>query len=354
MDQKTTIIIATSTGSLTLLLVVTLTIILIRRRRQKQKSRSFVRLEDSSTFATTKGHEAGVRMIQEESEEGGEEGSGDEGEGGEGKGNEHLPSAYQNVEDGLLPSYVAVEDFEPKRRDDMRLRVGDRVTISMTFTDGWCHGYNQTTNAMGMFPISNLAIKPKTTAARRSTTKRSSKGPSTPAATPGGVTSPTTPESATSGSYFPPQPPADQSQKQKGKLLFSMVPVDQALEIVTSSLSASRRAEYFETLLRQTTTTSSHHHRSTSSISTPTTPHSPSPLDSPLSPSILSPETEKGLRASMEGASGSETRGKQAWRKLRVGWRDAVEAELQEGYRKWVEDRERFDIWGFMAESYKT
>ena len=70
-------------------------------------------------------------MIQED--EGGEESGEEEGDGGDGRegGDEHLPSAYQNIGDGVLPSYVVVEDFEPRRRDDMRLRVGDRVTISM-------------------------------------------------------------------------------------------------------------------------------------------------------------------------------------------------------------------------------
>ncbi|KAJ3033598.1 hypothetical protein HDV00_006024 [Rhizophlyctis rosea] len=322
MDQTTIIIIATVSSVLLILLIILL-IFILRRRYRKAASRSYVHLEDSSGFAT-KHKQSSVRVIErEEPAVGGGEESEEEDdlEAVSGPAGPDLPSAYQNLEDSVLPSYVAVEDFEPRRRDDMRLRVGDRITISMG------------------------TPTPGTPSAQ-------------PTATPHGTdATPTTP-SASQTSYFPPQPPADATQTttpqqqtgQKSKLLFSMVPVDQALEIVTSSLSASRRAEYFETLLRQQT------HRSTSSVSSstgpfsPTSPHPQSPLDSPL----MSPEVDQALRASMEGAAGGETRGKQAWRKLRVGWKDAVKNELQEGYRKWVEDREKFDIWGFMAENYRV
>ncbi|KAJ3161810.1 hypothetical protein HDU86_006581 [Geranomyces michiganensis] len=225
---------------------------------------------------------------------------------------DHISAAWTEQQD--LPAYKVVTAFTPKRRDDMRLHVGDRVTISMTFTDGVCHGFNHTTRAMGMFPISCVAVparKPSTVASLR---RRANDSTTTLVNINSTVEPPKTPDTST----------------KKGKLLFSMVAPETALEIVAESLSADRRAHYFETLLVQET-------RSVSG--TPTQERSSDPL-------------EAQLRASMEGASGGEPRARQAWRRLRVGWKDAVRKELDVGYEEWVRRRDRFDIWALMAENY--
>ncbi|KAJ3149073.1 hypothetical protein HDU89_004075 [Geranomyces variabilis] len=222
-----------------------------------------------------------------------------------------------------LPAYKVVTAFTPKRRDDMRLHVGDRVTISMTFTDGVCHGFNHTTQAMGMFPISCVAVP-----ARKPTSVASSRGRRAADSSTTLVDTNTPDNDEHSDDADPRQrPDVGHNSNKKGKLLFSMVAPETALEIVAESLSADRRAHYFETLLVETRGT------------TPTQERSASPL-------------EAQLRASMEGASGGEPRARQAWRRLRVGWKDAVRKELDVGYEEWVRRRDRFDIWALMAENY--
>ncbi|KAJ3277907.1 hypothetical protein HDU76_010119 [Blyttiomyces sp. JEL0837] len=60
--------------------------------------------------------------------------------------------------DNTLPSYVIIQDFIPTKKDEIYLAVGHVVTISMTFTDGFCHGFNTTTNESGLFPLSCIAV----------------------------------------------------------------------------------------------------------------------------------------------------------------------------------------------------
>ncbi|KAJ3297918.1 hypothetical protein HK104_011378 [Borealophlyctis nickersoniae] len=123
-------------------------------------------------------------------------------------------------QDSSLPSYVVVQNYKPKKRDELHLTVGEIVTVSMTFTDGWCHGYNCSTLKLGTFPLSAVAVLQADS--RRSTL-------TTAEADLQGPTSP-------SGDPHPIQ--------------FTMVAPEQALEVVTKGLSAERRAQYFESLLR--------------------------------------------------------------------------------------------------------
>lgn len=48
-------------------------------------------------------------------------------------------------------------DYVPVKHGDILLRKGDRVFISMVFTDGLAHGKNLSSNEEGMFPISHLS-----------------------------------------------------------------------------------------------------------------------------------------------------------------------------------------------------
>ncbi|KAJ3054080.1 hypothetical protein HK102_011578, partial [Quaeritorhiza haematococci] len=97
-----------------------------------------------------------------------------------------------------------------------------------------------------------------------------------------------------------------------------MVPPEQALEIVSESLSAERRAQYFETLLR--------------------------------TGGVSDKNVENALKTSMEGAAGDESRAKARWRKLRVGWKELVRQELE---RRWAEQPQGFEIWSFLADNYR-
>ncbi|KAI8909890.1 hypothetical protein DFJ77DRAFT_542709 [Powellomyces hirtus] len=227
-----------------------------------------------------------------------------------------LPAFLQEQKD--LPAYVVVKPFVPKRRDDMKLEVGDMVTISMVFTDGNVHGFSHSSLSMGVFPLSCLGPAPgqpqRPSLLKRATDSMTTLVNTTPAAP----------------ANTPQQPPPPR-QRQHEKVMFSMVTPETALDLVAETLTPERRAHYFESLLRDT-------------LASPTPTSSPSV--NPL---------ESQLRASMEGAAGSESRSKQAWRKLRVGWKDAVRKELDQGYDKWMEARrDRFDIWQLMAENYGT
>ncbi|KND03129.1 uncharacterized protein SPPG_02190 [Spizellomyces punctatus DAOM BR117] len=307
--EQTTIIIILSTGCGILLLVLIVLAVLLRKRNASSaaKSQRYVHLEDASTLPMDK-----VRVVAEED---------DVKEAGHRSGaNSQLPSFLVDQEE--LPSYTVIKAFEKRKRDDMILTVGDKVTISMTFTDGWCHGYNHTTHTMGMFPISSVAVidrKHSKSKPRQASNEEANSPESNSSAT---LTSPETPSSV--NEVHPPT-----QKPEKGKLLFSMVPPEQAMEIVAESLSAERRAHYFETMLRDAKAT-------------------PSPKSEELDP------LENQLRASMEGAAGQESRAKLAWRKLRVGWKDAVRKQLSDGYDDWLAQKEKFDIWGFMADNYRV
>ncbi|KAJ3035230.1 hypothetical protein HDV00_004138 [Rhizophlyctis rosea] len=132
--------------------------------------------------------------------------------------------AAQN--EGSLPSYVVITDFEPRKKDELRLRVGEIVTVSMTFTDGFCHGYNTTTQKLGTFPLASVAVL-KTGSPSTSMTTADQDLSSD---------SPTTPTNTSSPSLHITE--------------YTMVAPEQALEVVTKYLTAERRAAYFESLLR--------------------------------------------------------------------------------------------------------
>jgi hypothetical protein len=55
--------------------------------------------------------------------------------------------------------YRCIQDFEPRKIDDVKLEIGDQVNIYMTFTDGWCHGFNITKNTKGIFPIQCIRME---------------------------------------------------------------------------------------------------------------------------------------------------------------------------------------------------
>ncbi|KAJ3341218.1 hypothetical protein HDU93_005409 [Gonapodya sp. JEL0774] len=48
-------------------------------------------------------------------------------------------------------------DFEPTSDDEITLRVGDNVRVVDEYADGWCLGINNTTQALGYFPLGYLS-----------------------------------------------------------------------------------------------------------------------------------------------------------------------------------------------------
>lgn len=173
-----------------------------------------------------------------------------------------------------------------------------------------------------MFPISSVAVVDRKHIIKRQKSSENAKHPVAASDSAVTLSSPESP-SPDKESIAPMS-----HQNGKGKLLFSMVHPEVAMEIVSESLSAERRAHYFETLLRDAKS-------------------SPSPKDEQTNP------LESQLRASLEGAAGQESKAKLAWRKLRVGWKEAVRRQLADSYDEWLERRERFDIWAFMAENHR-
>ena len=58
---------------------------------------------------------------------------------------------------------------------------------------------------------------------------------------------------------------------------------------------------------------------------------------------------------SLNSEGGEEGRGSRAsrnWSRLRVGWKDAVKAELKSSYDSWEANRNRQSFWRMMAENY--
>jgi hypothetical protein len=92
-------------------------------------------------------------------------------------------------------------------------------------------------------------------------------------------------------------------------------PPDEALEIVTN-LDPETRIQYFE-----------------------------SSLASPSTSSLRSKPSKESLNGKERAAF--------HWSKLRVGWRDAVKAELQSSYDVWAAKRNRNAFWNLMVDNYR-
>ncbi|RKO91069.1 hypothetical protein BDK51DRAFT_35122 [Blyttiomyces helicus] len=321
---------AAAGGAAIVLLTIALTAFLLRRRSARAK-RAYSNLEETKPFTPLRGPAPTAQnphvyegkspiagQVQVEIKDSDDEEDDFVDVGAQGSNPPGSPPSASNhawLTECDLPTYEVVQAFEPRKQGDLKLTLGDSITITMTFTDGTCHGYNNTTKAMGMFPISCVKI-PKRKAAKdvsrasSVTRTKSEKRPSPDSETPD--------DAARRSSTVPRWVPEG-----KGKLQVVMVPADKALELVSDSLSAERRAQYFETLLRNEKSDAA----------------------------TTDAETHNRLRASMEGAA-EESRGKLAWRKLRAGKNEAIKALLADKYEQWASRKDRFDIWGFMAESY--
>ncbi|TPX66854.1 hypothetical protein SpCBS45565_g04185 [Spizellomyces sp. 'palustris'] len=57
----------------------------------------------------------------------------------------HGPGAHLNVASVLEKRYTVAHDYEPAADDEVHLRVGDIIRLSLLFNDGWAKGINETT-----------------------------------------------------------------------------------------------------------------------------------------------------------------------------------------------------------------
>ncbi|KAI8897126.1 hypothetical protein BC833DRAFT_527411 [Globomyces pollinis-pini] len=46
-----------------------------------------------------------------------------------------------------------IQDYEAANPDEMSLHIGDKISISCVFADGWGQGKNETTDETGLFPV---------------------------------------------------------------------------------------------------------------------------------------------------------------------------------------------------------
>ncbi|KAI9205348.1 uncharacterized protein BJ171DRAFT_501827 [Polychytrium aggregatum] len=173
-----------------------------------------------------------------------------------------------DTSDDSLPTYVVIEDLFPQKPDQLQLRLGDVVTVSMTFTDGWCHGYNMNTQKLGVFPLKCVAvIDPEskrtimTAAAQlfgKSSRSRTSSNTSASSLRSGAASSPASPiplsppYSPIDPDFSPSYPPLSPSPSlSETPVQFTMVPPEQAMQVVTKSLSPERRAQFFAQILKE-------------------------------------------------------------------------------------------------------
>ncbi|KNC96947.1 uncharacterized protein SPPG_09496 [Spizellomyces punctatus DAOM BR117] len=64
----------------------------------------------------------------------------------------HGSGAHLNVASVLEKRYTVAHDYEPAADDEVHLRVGDIVRLSLLFNDGWAKGINETTGQHGLLP----------------------------------------------------------------------------------------------------------------------------------------------------------------------------------------------------------
>ncbi|KAJ3270173.1 hypothetical protein HDV01_000508 [Terramyces sp. JEL0728] len=208
-------------------------------------------------------------------------------------GDDQSHEAASYIPDLLPVTFVCVKDFTPKKKGDINLHAGDIVSYHMTFTDGMCVGNNHTTGEKGVFPFSYVKSNNFETESNRRSSIDSH------------------------GIDLPPLAPEGE-----GRLLFSMVPQDQAMEIINTSLPEERRKEYFETK---------------SSISSSSSFEKLSlPSDSPM-PRLKKPPSKALLN----------------WDKLRTNWKDAVRVELQTSFEKWEAKRNQAKFWQLLVDNYR-
>ncbi|KAJ3056185.1 hypothetical protein HK097_007791 [Rhizophlyctis rosea] len=118
-------------GALLLLVLIALTIILLRRRRKPSNPSNVTFFGKKNTTLS--------RGMHDEMALGG--------------GAISLASVLEK-------QYIVMHDYEPQADDEIRLRVGDYIRLSLLFNDGWAKGMNETTGKHGLLPCACVAEIP--------------------------------------------------------------------------------------------------------------------------------------------------------------------------------------------------
>jgi hypothetical protein len=61
-----------------------------------------------------------------------------------------------------ITCYKVAHKYEPQKADEMRLHVGDIVTVDQSWDDGWAYGKNLSSKDQGIFPLDYLIKLPPT------------------------------------------------------------------------------------------------------------------------------------------------------------------------------------------------
>ena len=227
------------------------------------------------------------------------------------------------VERGDVKSYMVIDAYRPKKADEIALKIGDRVQVMMTFTNGIAHGTNLTSTETGFFPLSSINA-PKTLFVDASST---SLIPPTLPMVESPLLKTTPPISAGMN-------PTRKIETAEGMFMFSMVPPAEALKII-ASMPAERRVQYLKQM----------------GSSSPTT-----------TAAIVNDNKIQNFTPHRRQSNTMEN-----WTKVQKGWRDALEAEItldleteataisktpSSGTLKSVKER-RESFWRKIAENYK-
>ncbi|KAI9101717.1 hypothetical protein DFS34DRAFT_427647 [Phlyctochytrium arcticum] len=70
--------------------------------------------------------------------------------------------AHLNVASVLEKRYVVAHDYQPAADDEVNLRVGDIIHLSLLFNDGWAKGTNESTGEHGLLPCACIHEMPAT------------------------------------------------------------------------------------------------------------------------------------------------------------------------------------------------
>ncbi|KAI8919665.1 hypothetical protein BC831DRAFT_480530 [Entophlyctis helioformis] len=335
------------------------------------------------------------------------------------------------------PRYQAIMPYTATSKGELTLDTGDDVFVSMVFTDGKVHGVAPRTQTAGLCPIACLQriaadgrpthivpgrgsvddIPNMTGLKARSAGDRSRpqsghylsglKGPgngNTPTLTRNAQPHARAGHRANSdanadadGILLPPISPispsnfgfnpdtyqrspvegsaAAQGARGQGQLLFSMIPQDQAMEVVLGSLTPEMRAQYFEERLRKGKSFSSLAAESLTAGAGGSAASSPGHADAASVATITRPGGGGGGASGGEGgASGSgwaspdvespdveagpkktkRREARQSWQLLRNNWKSAIETRLDSSYSEFEQKRRQdgFDVWKFVADNY--
>nr|KAJ3413843.1 hypothetical protein HK105_001956 [Polyrhizophydium stewartii] len=147
---------------------------------------------------------------------------------------------------------------------------------------------------------------------------------------------------------------SSQQRGDQSKLLFSMVPREQAMAIVTDAMPADVRREYFARSMA-----GARQSFSGASAASSAAGAAGGVVDGDADGELDGGDTAAAVRRASVASSAASAdvrrgRAQLAWSLLRANWRDAVAAELDAGYNEYLQSRRKFDFWQFVFDTTVT